>query len=83
MDKKWLSLPILIACFWIDICLYNLPKKETAPMMTEVLNSENDRPEGSSYEYDRFMQEISKLVDDSIPQKKSESSGYLLVLVLQ
>jgi HAE1 family hydrophobic/amphiphilic exporter-1/multidrug efflux pump len=28
-------------------------------------------PEGSSYEYtDRFMQEISKLVDDSIPAKK-------------
>jgi HAE1 family hydrophobic/amphiphilic exporter-1/multidrug efflux pump len=36
-------------------------------------------PEGSSYEYtDRFMQEISKLVDDSIPEKKSEFSGYLL-----
>jgi hypothetical protein len=52
--------------------------------MTEVLYSENDRPEGSSYEYtDRFMQEISKLVDDSIPREKSESSGYLLVLVLQ
>jgi HAE1 family hydrophobic/amphiphilic exporter-1/multidrug efflux pump len=42
-------------------------------MMTEVLYSENDRPEGSSYEYtDRFMQEISKLVDDSI-REKSES----------
>jgi HAE1 family hydrophobic/amphiphilic exporter-1/multidrug efflux pump len=28
-------------------------------------------PEGSSYEYtDRFMQEISQLVDDSIPGKK-------------
>src|SRR5690606_6386297 len=28
-------------------------------------------PEGSSYDYtDRFMQEISKLVDDSIPEKK-------------
>jgi HAE1 family hydrophobic/amphiphilic exporter-1/multidrug efflux pump len=30
MDKKWLSLPILIACFWIDICLIICPK-ETAP----------------------------------------------------
>jgi multidrug efflux pump len=28
-------------------------------------------PEGSSYEYtNRFMQEMSKLVDDSIPDKK-------------
>jgi HAE1 family hydrophobic/amphiphilic exporter-1/multidrug efflux pump len=40
-------------------------------------------PEGSSYEYtDRFMQEISKLVDDSIPEKKVSLGGYLLDLVL-
>jgi HAE1 family hydrophobic/amphiphilic exporter-1/multidrug efflux pump len=40
-------------------------------MMTEVLILRMTAPEGSSYEYtDRFMQEISKLVDDSIPEKK-------------
>jgi HAE1 family hydrophobic/amphiphilic exporter-1/multidrug efflux pump len=33
-------------------------------------------PEGSNYT-DRFMQEISKLVDDSIPAKKSKFSGHL------
>jgi len=32
--------------------------------------------EGSSYEYtDRFMQEISKLVDDSIPEKSKSHNN--------
>jgi HAE1 family hydrophobic/amphiphilic exporter-1/multidrug efflux pump len=53
--------------------------------------------EGASYEYtDRFMQEISKLVDDSIPEKKvalvitspgfnasSVNSGFVRISLLQ
>jgi multidrug efflux pump len=72
MKKKWLSFPILIACFGLIYLFFNLLKKETAPyddrsgmMMSITL------PEGASYDYsDRFMQEISKLIDDSIPEKK-------------
>ncbi|MEY2922245.1 MAG: hypothetical protein RL108_867, partial [Bacteroidota bacterium] len=72
MKKKWISFPILIACFGLIYLFFNLLKKETAPyddrsgMVLRVATAE-----GASYEYtDRFMQEISKLVDDSIPEKK-------------
>ena len=72
MKKKWLSFPILIACFGIIYLFFNLIQKETAPYDDRsgfVIRTTT--PEGSSYEYtDRFMQEISKLVDDSIPGKK-------------
>jgi multidrug efflux pump len=51
---------------------FNILKKETAPYddRSSVVMSITT-PEGSSYEYtDRFMQEISRLIDDSIPEKK-------------
>ena len=72
MAKKWLSFPILIACFGLIFVFYNLIQKETAPYDDRSsLMLRMSTPEGSSYEYtDRFMQEISKLVDDSIPEKK-------------
>ncbi|NRT14687.1 HAE1 family hydrophobic/amphiphilic exporter-1/multidrug efflux pump [Flavobacterium sp. 28A] len=72
MAKKWLSFPILIACFGLIFVFYNLLQKETAPYDDRSsLILRMTAPEGSSYEYtDRFMQEISKLVDDSIPEKK-------------
>lgn len=72
MAKKWLSFPILIACFGLIFVFYNLIQKETAPYDDRSsLMLRMSTPEGSSYEYtDRFMQEISKLVDDSIPEKQ-------------
>jgi HAE1 family hydrophobic/amphiphilic exporter-1/multidrug efflux pump len=98
MKKKWLSFPILIACFGLIYLFFNLLKKETAPyddrsgMVLRVATAE-----GSSYDYtNRFMQEISKLVDDSIPEKKvalvitspgfnasSVNSGFVRISLLQ
>ena len=98
MKKKWISFPILIACFGLIYLFFNLLKKETAPydgrsgMVLRVATAE-----GASYEYtDRFMQEISKLVDDSIPEKKvalvitspgfnasSVNSGFVRITLLQ
>lgn len=72
MKKKWLSFPILIACFGLIVLFFNLLQKETAPYddRSAIIMSITTA-EGSSYEYtDRFMQEISKLIDDSIPEKK-------------
>jgi multidrug efflux pump len=72
MKKKWLSFPILIACFGLIYLFFNIIQKETAPYddRSAIVMSVT-APEGSSYEYtDRFMQEISRLVDDSIPEKK-------------
>lgn len=72
MTKKWWSFPILFACFALIFVFYNLLQKETAPYDDRSsLILRMTAPEGSSYEYtDRFMQEISRLVDDSIPEKK-------------
>jgi len=72
MKRKWISFPILIACFGMIYLFFAIIKKETAPyddrssLVMTVATAE-----GSSYEYtDRFMQELSKLIDDSIPDKK-------------
>ena len=72
MDKKWISFPILIACFGIIYLFFTILPKETAPYDDRgSVTMRMATPEGSTYEYtDRFMQEISKLVDDSIPEKK-------------
>jgi multidrug efflux pump len=72
MKRKWLSFPILIFCFGLIYLFFNLIQKETAPYDDRsALVMSVTAPEGSSYEYtDRFMQDISKLIDDSIPEKK-------------
>jgi HAE1 family hydrophobic/amphiphilic exporter-1/multidrug efflux pump len=72
MKRKWLSFPILIACFGIIYLFFSIIKKETAPYDDRSgLTMSITTAEGSSYEYtDRFMQEISRLIDDSIPEKK-------------
>jgi multidrug efflux pump len=72
MTKKWISFPILIACFGLIYLFFTILPKETAPYDDRSsVTMRMTTPEGSSYEYtDRFMQEISKLVDDSIPEKK-------------
>ena len=72
MKKKWLSFPILIACFAIIYLFFNIIQKETAPYDDRnSIGMSMTTPEGASYEYtDRFMQEISKIIDDSIPEKK-------------
>jgi multidrug efflux pump len=72
MKRKWLSFPILIVCFGLIYLFFNILKKETAPYDDRSsLVMSITTPEGSSYDYtDRFMQEISRLIDDSIPEKK-------------
>jgi len=72
MDRKWISFPILIACFGLIYLFFTILPKETAPYDDRSsVTMRMTTPEGSSYEYtDRFMQEISKLIDDSLPEKK-------------
>lgn len=72
MKKKWLSFPILIVCFGLIYVFFNLLQKETAPYDDRSsLSVRMNTAEGSTYEYtERFMQEISRLIDDSIPEKK-------------
>jgi hydrophobe/amphiphile efflux-1 (HAE1) family protein len=72
MKRKWISFPILFVCFGLIYLFFNIIQKETAPYDDRsALVMSVTTAEGSSYEYtDRFMQEISRLIDDSIPEKK-------------
>jgi hydrophobe/amphiphile efflux-1 (HAE1) family protein len=72
MKRKWMSFPILIVCVLMIGLFYNLLKKETAPYDDRSFIRVNAKaPEGASYKYmDRFMNELTDLINDSIPEKK-------------
>ncbi len=72
LNKKWLSFPILAGCILFIVVFYNLLKKETAPYDDRsYIGLSITAPEGSSYDYmDAFMNEITNLINDSIPEKK-------------
>lgn len=72
MNRKWLSFPILLGCVGMIFLFFNLLQKETAPYDDRSFVSVNvSAPEGASYDYmDRFMNELTELINDSIPEKK-------------
>ncbi len=72
MKRKWLSFPILAACIGLIALFFSVLPKETAPYDDRSFVSMNiTAPEGASYDYmDRFMNEITDLINDSIPEKK-------------
>ena len=72
MKKKWLSFPILIICIGLIALFFSTLQKETAPYDDRSFVGVNvTAPEGASYDYmDRFMTELSELINDSIPEKK-------------
>ncbi|MDM1293125.1 efflux RND transporter permease subunit [Sphingobacterium sp. N143] len=72
MKFKWISFPILLVCFGIIGVLFASIKKETAPYDDRSnISVSITGPEGATYEYmDRYMQDLDKLVYDSIPENK-------------
>ncbi|MEQ9583306.1 MAG: efflux RND transporter permease subunit, partial [Arenibacter sp.] len=72
MKRKWLSFPILLVCIGLIGLFYSLLQKETAPYDDRsFIRLSVTAPEGSSYEYmDRLMDDITNLINDSIPEKK-------------
>ncbi|WP_284652329.1 efflux RND transporter permease subunit [Flavobacterium terrisoli] len=72
MKKKWLSFPIVIVCIGLIWLFFSILPKETAPYDDRSLVIVGvTTPEGATYDYtDRFMQDMSKLINDSIPEKK-------------
>ncbi len=72
VNKKWWSFPILAVCIVMIGLFYTLLQKETAPYDDRnSLRVNVTAPEGASYEYmDRFMTEMTDLINDSIPEKK-------------
>ena len=71
MKRKWLSFPIILVCFGLIGLFYTILQKETAPYDDRsMLRVRAVAPEGASYEYmDAFMDELTQLVNDSIPEK--------------
>ncbi|MEJ8756154.1 efflux RND transporter permease subunit [Pontibacter sp. H259] len=71
MKRKWLSFPILLACIGLIALFFTILQKETAPYDDRsMLRVQVSAPEGASYEYtDRFMEELTRLVNDSVPEK--------------
>lgn len=72
LRKKWLSFPILAACIGLIVLFFTILKKETAPYDDRNLVIMGiTTPEGATYDYtDQLMQDISKMINDSIPEKK-------------
>ena len=72
LKRKWLSFPILAICIGLIVLFFAILPKETAPYDDRSLGIISvSTPEGATYEYtDRFMDDLSKLINDSIPEKK-------------
>ena len=72
MKKRWLSFPIIFLCLAITVFFYSKLVKETAPLDDRsMLRLQVSAQEGASYDYtDRFMQELTQVINDSVPEKQ-------------
>ncbi|HRB70676.1 MAG TPA: efflux RND transporter permease subunit [Flavobacterium sp.] len=72
LKRKWLSFPILIGCIGLIVLFFKTLQKETAPYDDRsYITMRVTAPEGATYDYmDRFMSELTNLINDSVPEKK-------------
>lgn len=72
LKRKWLSFPILAGCILLIVFFFQIIQKETAPYDDRSFITVNvTGAEGATYDYmDRFMSELTTLINDSIPEKK-------------
>jgi multidrug efflux pump len=72
MKRRWLAFPIILFCIGLIALFWNILQKETAPYDDRgSVNIQLTAPEGSSYDYtDNFVLELSKMIEDSIPEKR-------------
>jgi HAE1 family hydrophobic/amphiphilic exporter-1/multidrug efflux pump len=72
LKRRWLSFPIIGVCIGLIVLFFAILPKETAPYDDRSLGVVSvTTPEGATFEYtDKFMDELSKLINDSIPEKK-------------
>lgn len=72
LGRRWLSVAVIGACFVLIYFFYQLLPKETAPYDDRsYVSLRATAPEGVSYDYmDRFMTELTMLINDSVPEKK-------------
>jgi len=72
LNKKWMVIPIMLACVGVIILFWKLLPKETAPYDDRsAINLNVTTPEGSSFAYtDKFIMKVAKMIEDSVPEKK-------------
>lgn len=72
LKHKWYSFATIIGCFGLIYFFYQVLPKETAPYDDRsYISLRATAPEGVSYDYmDRFMNELTMLINDSVPEKK-------------
>jgi hydrophobe/amphiphile efflux-1 (HAE1) family protein len=71
LKKKWLAIPIIVVCVGMIVLFWKVLPKETAPYDDRsLINMNISTPEGSSFDYtDAFMMKISRMIQDSVPEK--------------
>jgi multidrug efflux pump len=69
---KWLSIAVVAGCFLLIYFFFQLLPKETAPYDDRsYVSLRVTAPEGVSYDYmDRFMTDLTLLINDSVPERK-------------
>src|SRR5690606_31345329 len=72
LNHRWLSFAVIGGCFLLIYFFYQILPKETAPYDDRsYVSLRATAPEGVSYDYmDRFMTDLTMLINDSIPEKK-------------
>ena len=72
LKMKWLGFVVIAGCFGLIYFFYSVLPKETAPYDDRsYIRLSATAPEGVSYDYmDRFMTELTALINDSISEKK-------------
>lgn len=72
LNRKWIALPIILFCFGMIWFFGKNLQSELAPLDDRsALQMQVTAPEGASFEYtDFFILKLTKLLNDSIPEKK-------------
>jgi multidrug efflux pump len=73
LNARWISLVILVVSVIMIILINKFIPSELAPLDDRgVLRVSATAPEGSSYDFmDRYMDEVSQFISDSVPEKKT------------
>ncbi|KLT66189.1 efflux RND transporter permease subunit [Pedobacter sp. BMA] len=71
LDKRWLSIPIIVICVGLIFLFWKILPKETAPYDDRsAININATLPEGASFtSTDQFIMKLNQLVIDSVPEK--------------
>lgn len=72
LRRKWFSVSVIVICLASIYFFYQILPKETAPYDDRsYISLRATAPEGVSYDYmDRFMTDLTMLINDSVPEKK-------------